>query len=366
MSTRLIPAEALRGFVERALCRVGYSPDQAVDGASVLLWASLRGVDTHGVRNLKPYYIDRTLDGQLNPCAQIRAEHQTPFSARLDGDSGLGLAGACHAMRMAIDKARQNGVGMVSVRNMHHLGPAGYFAHMAIEKEMIGICLTGHFFGKGHYVGIAPGGSTVPMLSTNPLSFAAPCGRYAPFVLDMSTSVATVNRIEMHAQEGRSIPRGWACDANGVPTTDPSLARLLLPLGGTPELGGHKGAGLAMMVSILTGVLSGAWSRQCSLSDEPSKPDRKSVQFDQPTMGHFFAAVRIEAFQPFDSFQEAMEAMIDALHNAPVVKSHAQVQYPGERESATAVERSRTGIPVSDRLFAEFQTLADQFDLELP
>ena len=130
----------------------------------------------------------------------------------------LGLACACHAMRLAIDKSRRTGVGMVCVRNTHHLGPAGYFAHMAVEHGMLGVCMTGHFFGKGHSIGIAPLGSILPMFSTNPLSFAAPCGRHPPFVLDMSTSVATVNRIEMHAQEGRSdtgrlgMRRRWQFD----------------------------------------------------------------------------------------------------------------------------------------------------------
>jgi LDH2 family malate/lactate/ureidoglycolate dehydrogenase len=330
------------------------------------MWASLRGVDTHGVRNLKSYYADRTLAGILNPHSRMRVEHETPLTASLDGDSGLGLACAASAMRVAIEKSHATGVGIVCVRNTHHLGAAGYFSHMAVEHGMLGLCATGHFFGAGHSIGVAPLGTFLPMLSTNPLSFAAPCGRHPPFVLDMSTSVATVNRIEMHAQLGHSIPAGWARDADGNPTTDPNIARVLTPLGGTAELGGYKGAGLGMMVSILSGVLSGAWS-----SVERSRADSDSAasgagQYDQKTMGHVFAAVEIEAFQPRDRFLAAMDAMIDSLHAAPPSESNRKLCYPGEIESATAIERTKNGIPVSDYLFAELQKLADQFRLQPP
>jgi LDH2 family malate/lactate/ureidoglycolate dehydrogenase len=365
MATRTISVDPLRLFVEQVFSRIGYSQEQANDAADVLIWASLRGVDTHGIRNLKSYYVDRTRAGILRPHARIRVEHETQQTACLDGDSGLGLACACRTMRMAIEKCRCTPIAMVCVRNTHHLGPAGYFAHLAIEHGMIGLCMTGHFFGRGHSIGVAPLGTLLPMLSTNPLSFAAPCLRHAPFVLDMSTSVATINRIEMHGQEGRSIPAGWACDSSGNSTTDPAAARLVLPLGGTTELGGHKGMGLAMMVSILSGVLSGGWS-PVDVAVQPVDATESAIDYDQPTMGHFFAAVRIDAFQPLDRFRAAMDAMIDALHAAPRTSAEAKVSYPGEIEHLTALDRSRRGIPVSDHLFNELQTLAASLDLEMP
>lgn len=366
MSDRLFSAPALRRFVHQVFQCIGYAEDQATDATDVLLWASLRGVETHGVRNLKSYYVDRTMAGMLKPSAELRLEHETPHSARLDGHGGLGLSGACRAMRLAINKCRQSGVGLVCVRNMHHLGPAGYFAHMAVEHGMLGACLTGHFFGRGHAIGVAPLGSNVPMFSTNPLSFAAPCGRHAPFVLDMSTSIVTVNRIEMLGQAGRAIPAGWACDAAGQPTTDPAEARVLLPLGGTPELGGHKGWALGMMVSVLTGVLSGAWAgvEQASTQVDPERLER--MEYDQPTMGHFFAAVQVEALQPLAAFTSAIDAMIDALHAVPTAEPNGVPRYPGELEAATAAQRSACGIPISDYLHAELQALARQFDLQLP
>jgi LDH2 family malate/lactate/ureidoglycolate dehydrogenase len=366
MAASRIAENSLRRFVEQVFVRIGYSHDQAIDAADVLMWASLRGVDTHGIRNLKPYYVDRTLEGLLRPRAEFRIENETQHTACLDGGSGLGLVTACRAMRLAIDKARNTGVGIVCVRNTHHLGPAGYFTHMVVEHGMLGACMTGHFFGQGHSIGIAPLGSVLPMLSTNPLSFAAPCGRHPPFVLDMSTSVVTINRVEMCAQEGHPIPAGWACDTSGNPTTDPHAARIMLPLGGTPELGGYKGAGLAMMVSILSGILSGAWARVEPAMSDPTRTTPQSGRYDQPTMGHFFAAVRIDAFQPLDRFCSAMDAMIDAFHAAPVGDLINTVHYPGEIEFATAIERGEHGIPVGDYLFDELRALAERLELELP
>jgi LDH2 family malate/lactate/ureidoglycolate dehydrogenase len=366
MQSPKIPPDMLREFVRQVFVRIGYPDDQAADAADVLMWASLRGIDTHGVRNLKSYYVDRTLSGLLNPAAQIRIEHVTPQTARLNGDSGLGLICGGQAMRLAIKKCRDMGVGIVCVRNTHHLGPAGYFAHMAVEHGMLGTCLTGHFFGRGHTIGVAPLGSAMPMFSTNPLSFAAPCGRHPPFVLDMSTSVATVNRIEMYGQEGRQIPAGWACDRNGNSTTDPQAACVLSPLGGTTELGAYKGAGLGLMVSILSGVLSGAWARAERALANFMPDGSASDQYDQPTMGHFFAALRIDAFQPLDEFQAAMDAMIDALCAAPTTDPNQKVCYPGQIEAATAVKRAQHGIPVSNYLYQELRVLADQLKLEMP
>jgi LDH2 family malate/lactate/ureidoglycolate dehydrogenase len=332
------------------------------------MWASLRGVDTHGVRNLKAYYVDRTQEGTLLPDAQPRVEHETALTARIDGDSGLGLVCAGHAVRMAIEKAQNSGVGIVCVRNTHHLGPAGYFANTATTHGMIGLCATGHFFGKGNWIGVAPPGTLLPMFSTNPFCFAAPTGRHAPFILDMATAVATVNRIELHGQLGQTIPLGWARDTQGIPSTDPETARVLAPLGGAPETGGYKGAGLGLMVSILSGVLSGAWAaiEQSTPESNATADQSASKSYDQKTMGHFFAAIRVDAFQPLDQFRAAMDAMVEALHAAPPSDAGGKVCYPGEIEAATEIERRERGIPISDYLFAELNGLAVQFKLQMP
>lgn len=361
MNFRRIPAAPLRSFVEQVFERMGYGRQRAQDATDVLLWASLRGVDTHGVRNLKTYYVDRTLDGTLHRDAQARVEYETETTARMNGGSGLGLTCARLAMDLAIKKAASAGTGIVCLRNAHHLGPAGYFAHMAVEHGMLGLCATGHFFGKGHRIGVAPFGTLLPMFSTNPLSFAAPCGRHAPFLLDMATSAVTVNRIEMHGQEGRAIPIGWARDERGEPTADAANARLLSPLGGTTDVGGHKGIGLGLMVSVLTGVLSGAWA---TIANQSPASSESRIEFDQPTMGHAFAAVRVDALLPLESFRAAMDAMIDALHASSTNAAQHRVCYPGEIEAATALERLEQGIPVSDYLFAELAALGQKLDVQ--
>lgn len=368
MEYRRVPADSLRAFMTQVFERLGYHADQAADAADVLLWASLRGVDTHGVRNLKPYYIDRTFSGMLRPAANIRIERETGHSASLDGNSGLGLACACQAMRLAIAKADATGVGIVCVRNTHHLGPAGYFAHMAVQHGMLGMCTTGHFFGEGHAIGIAPLGSAVPMFSTNPLSFAAPCGRHPPFVLDMSTAVATVNRIEMCRQEGRAIPVGWAHDSSGNPTTDPAAANVLLPLGGTAQLGGYKGIGLTMMITILSGVLSGAWAKISQTGNSDSAAEISTLpDYQQPTMGHWFMALRVDSFQPLDDFRQAMDAMIDAIHATPMMDScGSAATYPGQIEWVAQAERKEIGIPIDKRLAKELSLIAEQLDVESP
>lgn len=366
MSCRHLGADSLRRYMTQVFLHLGCVEPDAADAADVLLWASLRSVDTHGIRNLKPYYVDRIIDGILKPGAQPRVEFETPLTARMDGDSGIGLVCARQAMAIAIEKAHASGVGIVTVRNTHHLGPAGYFSHMAVEHGMLGMCATGHFFGKGHPIGVAPPGTFLPLFSTNPLSFAAPCGQHASFVLDMATAVATVNRIEMHGQAGQPIPLGWARDIQGIPTTDPNLARVLTPLGGTTDLGCFKGAGLGMMVTVLSGVLSGAWAAVSNPRSQPSSAGATASDYDQPTMGHILAAIRVDAFQPLEQFRRAMDAMIDALHAAPRADADCRVCYPGEIEAATAAERAKNGIPIDDRLFAELQTIADRFGLAMP
>ncbi|RIK72438.1 MAG: hypothetical protein DCC67_19285 [Planctomycetota bacterium] len=366
MDDNVIAAEALRRFIEQAFAAAGYGGEPSAVAADVLMWASLRGVDTHGVRNLKTYYIDRTLSGELLPGAEIRIEHATDVSARLDGGSGLGLVGAARAMEMAIEMAQRGGVGVVAVRNTHHLGPAGYFTHLAAERGLLGACATGHFFGRGHAIGIAPWGCATAMFSTNPVSFAAPCGAYPPLVLDMSTAVATVNRIQQFAQHGRLIPPGWASDQFGNMTTNPTDARLLWPLGGTAELGAYKGGGLAMIATVLSGVLSGAWAAVAPVAADAQARGDRSTAYEQPTMGHFFAAMQVELIQPRAEFESAMEAMIDALHAAPVLDGYPRLQYPGEPEHATALMRASRGIPVSDFVWSELQAIAERFGLALP
>lgn len=356
MKTHRIQSSELRNFSRDVFERLRCSASHASEAADVLAWASLRGVDTHGFRNLVPYYANKLREGEINPTPVLATEHETETSSRLNGDAGMGLVTATAGMRIAMEKARARGVGMVAIHNTHHLGPAGYYAHLAVDqskpKAMLGVCVTGHFFGRGNDIGVAPIDGAQAMFSTNPLSFAAPCGRNADFVLDMSTAVATVNRIELCGQRGEAIPAGWAKDRNGAPTTVPEAARILFPLGGDRVTGGHKGIGLSMMVSILSGVLSGGWSQLIDTG------------YDQPTMGHFLAAIRVDQFMPSPQFMAAMDAFVDSIQRSETIDPNQPIHYPGSQEHATAKERLELGIPVGDKLFEELRELANSLSIK--
>ena len=260
---RRISADRLRTFTLDVFLAAGFSREDARSATDVLMWSSLRGVDTHGIRNLKRYYIDCTSvgwrDGMIVPNADLTTDQESETTAALNANGGLGLSISVEAMERAITKASQHGVGLVTVRNSTHFGAAGYYAHMAVEHDMLGFASTGYLFPHGQEKAVVPFGGLIPMLSTNPLAMACPGQSMPPFVLDMSTSVVPVNRIEMLEELAKSIPIGWALDRNHGPATDPAAVNKMIPLGGSTEFGGHKGYGLAVAGWILTGLLSGAW-----------------------------------------------------------------------------------------------------------
>ncbi|MDA0285107.1 MAG: Ldh family oxidoreductase, partial [Planctomycetota bacterium] len=210
-----ISADELRSFSQRVFEAAGVNSVDAEYATDVLIWASLRGVDTHGIRNLKRYYIDTAggvgrRDGVISFDAELTIEHESATTAALNANGGLGLSVSVRAMNMAIEKARECGVGIVTVRNSTHFGPAGYFAHMAVPHDMLGFASTGYLFPHGQPKSVVPFGGLIPMLSTNPLAMACPADSGPAFVLDMSTSVVPVNRVEMLEELGRSIPAGWS------------------------------------------------------------------------------------------------------------------------------------------------------------
>lgn len=347
-----ISADELREFATRVLEAVDVPRDQAADAADVLVWANLHGIDTHGVRNLRPNYVNGILSGKIKARPEFRVEHETSVTARVDGDAGLGLAAGPWAMRLAMQKAQDHGVGIVAVGNSHHYGAAGYHAMMALPQEMIGVSLTGMMWPKGNSLGVLPMFGKIPMLSTNPIAVAVPTGVEAPFLLDMATSITPYNRVMLYREVGQPIPEGWALDEQGAMTTDPAVAKHLLPLGGTREFGGHKGFGLAVMVEIFCALLSGGWE----------KGDDGYVQRGD---GHFFMAIRIDAFRPVHDFKAGMDAMIDAFHQAPAVEGRERIMVAGEPEAKTAKRRSQIGVPLPPNVQEDLTALSEQFNVPL-
>jgi LDH2 family malate/lactate/ureidoglycolate dehydrogenase len=356
----LVPVEPLHRFVERLFGKAGFQPDHAADAASVLMYASRRGVDTHGVRNLKPIYFRLLEQGMLNLQPTFRIEHETPVSARVDGDDGLGLAASCWAMRLAMDKAVESGMAFVSMRNSWHFGAAGYYPWMALEREMIGIGMTARFSPTGEGTVVVPTFSTLPMFSTNPLAIGFPTREEPPWLFDMATSTIPFNRITKMRDAKESIPLGWGIDEQGQPTTDPGLVRAIFPLGTTREMGSHKGYGLSMMVEVLCALLSGAWSAGPAAGMGANHGHRQRGD------AHFFGAVRIDAFTPLGEFKDAMDAMIRSLHDAPVAEDQERIYVAGEIEHETEQERLRHGIPLPDTVVADIRELGQKFDVPLP
>lgn len=347
-----IRADDFRRFAKKVLLQAGVSRDEANDVIEPLVYASLRGIDTHGVRNFKSYYVDTIVDRSIDPQATIDIEFETPMSARANGNNGLGLVAAAWSMRLAIEKATASGMGMVSIRNSNHLGAAGYFAYLAIEHDMIGVSMSGHLYGEGTSRGMAPVFSLQPMFGTNPFSVAIPCEKHPAYVLDMSTSVVPVNRVEFAKDRGDSIPIGWCLNAEGKPTSDPEAATIYLPLGGSRETGGHKGYGLAMVVEAMTALLSAGWAEGQN-------------GYAQDKIAHFLGAFRIDLFREPAAFKVAMDAMIDSLHRADPAPEYDRVYVPGELEYETEQHRLQTGIPLSDKEVADLRELSERFDVQL-
>ncbi|MBX3014234.1 MAG: Ldh family oxidoreductase [Caldilineaceae bacterium] len=349
-----IGADALHTFVQTIFERLGCLPEHAKDATDVLLYASRRGVETHGVRNLKPIYHKQITNGLINLRPQFTIDHETPISARVDGQSALGLVGSPWAMRLAMQKAQQHGIGLVAMHNSYHYGAAGYYPWLALQQDMIGVSMTGRFYPGGSQYGVMPTFGSVGMFSTNPLAISFPTLEEPPYLFDMATSTVPFNRIAMLRDNGLNIPLGWGADANGNPTTDPGQVRNLYPLGGTREQGGHKGYGLMMMVSILCNILSGSWH---------TLYEGKEMGFN--TDGHFFVAMRIDLFRSVEEFKRDMDAMIRALHAAPKMAGQERIYVAGEIEHETEQERLRNGIPLTAYVVNELQELGTEFGVPL-
>ncbi|MCA9175238.1 MAG: Ldh family oxidoreductase [Planctomycetales bacterium] len=365
-----IDEEPLQRFTHQCFLKAGVDADDARRATDVLLWATVRGVDTHGIRNLKSYYIDSVggvgrRDGVIRHDAKLELEQDSDTTAALCAHGALGLAVATRAMELAMEKAEVHGVGMVTVRNSTHFGAAGYYAYQAVARDMIGFASTGYLFPNGQPKAVVPFGGLLPMLSTNPIAMAFPTLAEAPFVLDMSTSVVPVNRIEMLQERNQPMPLGWALDKLHHGTTDPEQVDKVVPLGGAVEHGGHKGYGLALASWIMTGLLSGAW-REDPIPDRVlgATPETRNG-FAQEGIGHVFAAVRLDRFGDPETFKRGIDSMIRTMNESPPAPGFERVEVPGQREQRTAELRRRDGIPLPASTLQMLESLSEEFQLPL-
>ena len=358
-----VRVEDLDRFVVQVLGELGVPAEDARVTAEVLTAADLRGVDSHGVANL-----GRTVRGlragALNPRPQYRVLLDSPTMFQMDAGGGLGHPAGRHAMQQAIARAGIGGLGVSLVCNSSHYGIAGYYAMLALERDMIGISMT-----NAHLL-VTPTFGREALLGTNPLAMAAPAGQAQPFVLDMATSVVAQGKVAIQGRLGQPIPPGWALDEDGRPTTDTQrvLANLshqlgggLLPLGGEGEItGGHKGYGLALMVDILCGVLSGAGSV------EHLTVQRGAAREGWGGIGHFFLALNVAAFRPLQQFRQEMDALFLALTTSAKAPGYDRIYIPGAKEFEMELQRRREGIPLHRQVLQQLGELAASLGLTLP
>ena len=337
----------LLAFAEALLRRVDVPEDDARLTARILLDADLRGVESHGMAHLVDFYVRRIQRGEINPRPTIRVTSEAASAATIDADRALGFVAGQRAVQLAIEKAQQTGAGWVAVGNSTHYGAGAYYAMQALEHDMIGFSLT-----TGGRL-MAPPGGRRPALGLNVLSVAAPTPLGFPYVLDMATSVVAFGKLEIAARRGEPIPEGWALDGEGRPLTDPAAFRpdgSMLPLGGTPLGGAFKGFGLALMVDILTGALSGFGT--------------SAETGGGRVAAHCFGALRIDAFVPLPDYLERMRTLIEAMKQTPTMEGVDEVRIPGELEHALSEQRRAAGtIPLHAAVIEGFRAAAQELDV---
>src|SRR5256712_7873892 len=328
----------LKEFCEQVFMRLGVPPKDAKTTSGVLVLAGLRGIESHGVARL-PRYVNGIKAGYIKPIERSRVVKETKTTALIDGEQSLGQVVSRKGMEFAIRKAKETSVGIVTVRNSNHYGIAGYYSLMALEHDLIGVSMT----NAAPLVVPTFGRSAV--LGTNPISVAAPALQEKPFVLDMATSVVPRGKLEVLDRKGLPMPPGWAVDETGRGSTDAKrglnamskrLGGGILPLGGEgEEHSGHKGYGLALMVDVFSGVLSGAATGLKVNADE-----------QRPDVGHFFMALDPAAFRPLDEFKRDMDKLARGLKDSPKAQGQARIYVHGEKSFARTERLRREGVPL--------------------
>ncbi len=352
--------DLLENFMVDVFKKVGVPEEDAKICADVLITSDKRGIDSHGIGRFKPIYIDRIKIGQVNPVTNMEIVKEGPTTAVIDGHNGMGQVIAKRAMQMAIDKAKEYGMGMTVVRNSNHYGIEGYYVLMAIENGMIGMT------GTNARPSIAPTFGVENMLGTNPLTFGMPTDEEFPFVLDCATSVAQRGKIEVYARLGKEIPEGWVIGRDGKYRTDTEQILVdlvkgkaaLVPLGGIgEETAGYKGYGYATVVELLSAALQqGAFLKALTGFDE--KGNRVPYR-----LGHFFLAINIEAFTDLESFKKTAGDILRALRNSEKAPGAERIYTAGEKEYLAWLDRKNKGAKVDERVKEQLLELRDEFGL---
>ena len=357
MASVVYSYQNLLQFTEDIFKAINCSAEEAKMAAKVLLSADLRGIDSHGVARLSGYV--RLWEAKrINARPNLKVVHETPSTAVLDADGALGLVSGPAAMKLAIQKAQTVGTGWVAVKNSNHFGIAGYHAMQALPHNMIGLAMT------NASPLVAPTFATERMLGTNPIAVAVPAGEEPPFVADFATTTAANGKLEILQRKQMPTPTGWVQNASGGESLDPNELKnggALLPLGSDIERGSHKGYCLGSIVDIFSGVLSGA-------NYGPWVPPFVAFLPLAPNLvgegiGHFFGAMRVDAFRPADEFKTNMDTWIRRFRSAKTVEGREKVLIPGDPERETEALRAKEGIPLLGPVVEDLQQLAEKLSV---
>ena len=347
-------------FMTAVFEKMGVPTEDARLCADVLLESDRRGIESHGCNRFKPIYIDRIKSGILNPVTKIDILKETPTTAVLDANDGMGMVASKKAMDMCIEKAHKYGMGMVAVRNSSHYGIAGYWTGLAAKENMIGIS------GTNARPSVAPTFGVENMLGTNPLTFSMPTDEPFPFTLDCATSVIQNGKIEYYARIGHDTPKGLVISREGEELTDSaeilkkirSQQAALAPLGGFGETtGGYKGYGYSTVVEILSAALqSGLFLKALDGKDEEGK-------IRPYHLGHFFIAIDTEAFMGAEAFKKTCGDILRDLRGSEKAPGQERIYTAGEKEYDVWMYRKDKGVPVTEAVQKEFIGLRDEFGL---
>src|SRR5512133_2601564 len=339
-------------FTKSVFLKMGCSMKDSEVIAEVFLAAEMRDHASHGMIRIKDYY-ELWKAGRINVKPDVRIVHESPSTAVVDGDNSVGMVCARRSMELAIEKAEKAGTGWVATRHSNHFGIAGFYAMMALKHEMVGITLT-----NANPL-VAPTFSISRMMGTNPIAVAIPTGKQPPFVADFATTPVARGKLAVAEKKGEKVPIGFVQDKDGNPSDDPTILKRggsMLTLGGDRVHGSHKGFCLSAMVDIVSGVFSGANFGPFvppSVAFLPI-PDKKVGD----GTGHFFGAMRIDAFQGANEFKEKMDTWIETFRSAKPAEGEEKVLIPGDPEREAEERIMREGINIVPAIREDLKNVA--------
>ncbi len=350
--------EKLSKFTKEVFVQAGASPEDAVTEAAVLVWANLRGVDSHGVVHI-PWYIQGVDIGHIKLKPNIQVLKETPATLLIDADHALGPVVTTLAMNLVTEKAKKMGIGWASIRNTNHQGAMGYYSLLAAEKDMAGIALV------GSPANMLPYGAKAPGVSNNPIAISVPAKRHRPLILDMATSIVAGGKIMQFKAKGLPVPEGWVVDQDGNPTTDPLKAAFLTPFAGA------KGSGLSLMLECLSSVMVDnpklepiLQGREKPFAQGPIAGNEDRIR--QHIQNSVVAAIDISAFTDVEHYKEHIDNLIDGLKALPTAEGFDEVFVPGEPEYRTYDDRFRNGIPLPEQTVSNLRSVGERFGVEFP